>query len=60
VLDDPIAAARRAKTARSRLRTEFDWSRIAEATAVAYRQARAGGPQAFGRPKIATGNAFGA
>jgi glycogen(starch) synthase len=59
VLDDPEAAARRAKTARGRLRTEFDWSTIAEATAAAYRQATAGGPQQLGRPKIATGNAFG-
>jgi glycogen(starch) synthase len=59
VLDDPTAAAARAKTARSRLRTEFDWSTIAEATVAAYRQATVGGPRQLGRPKIATGNAFG-
>lgn len=58
VLDDRPAAARRAATAQARLAADFDWARIAEATAEVYRRARAAGPQQLGRPKIATGNAF--
>lgn len=59
VLDDPAAAASRAKTARARLRTEFSWAEIASATARAYALITTSGPRILGRPKIATGNAFG-
>jgi glycogen(starch) synthase len=62
VLDDPAAADRRAETARARLASEFDWDRIAEATAQVYAHARrrGGGPlEPIGRPKIPTGNVFG-
>ncbi|WP_020671066.1 glycosyltransferase family 4 protein [Amycolatopsis nigrescens] len=58
VLTDKRAAARRARAARARLAVDFDWSRIAEATAEVYRRARLGEPEELGRPKIATGNAF--
>ncbi|MEU3626588.1 glycogen synthase [Amycolatopsis coloradensis] len=58
VLDDEVAAARRALTAQSRLAADFDWGRIAEATVAVYRRARVGEPGELGRPKIATGNAF--
>ena len=58
VLDDPDAARRRARAARDRLTTDFDWARIAAATAQVYAAARRGGPVALGRPKIPTGNAF--
>ena len=59
VLDDPDAARRRARAARARLATDFDWARIAAATAAVYAGARPGGPVELGRPKIPTGNAFG-
>jgi glycogen synthase len=59
VLDDPAAARRRARAARSRLATDFDWARIAAATAELYAAARPAGPAELARPKIATGNAFG-
>jgi glycogen(starch) synthase len=58
VLADPAAARRRAKLARQRLATDFDWHRIAEATADVYRAAPAAAGVGLGRPKIATGNAF--
>jgi glycogen synthase len=58
VLADPAAAARRAKAARARLGAEFDWTAIAEATAAVYRSAVVRERAPFGRPKIATGNAF--
>ncbi|WP_298182019.1 glycosyltransferase family 4 protein [Saccharomonospora sp.] len=58
VLADAEAAERRAHAARSRLATDFDWGRIAQQTAQVYRRAKASPPQEFGRPKIATGNAF--
>ncbi|PRX49485.1 (1-_4)-alpha-D-glucan synthase (UDP-glucose) [Prauserella shujinwangii] len=58
VLADARAAERRAATAQSRLAADFDWARIAAATAEVYRRARPGGPQELARPKIATGNAF--
>jgi glycogen(starch) synthase len=62
VLDDPVSAANRAKAARARLRSEFDWDRIAAATAEVYARAtprRTGPIGPIGRPKIPTGNAFG-
>ncbi|MEW2501320.1 glycosyltransferase family 4 protein [Amycolatopsis sp. NPDC047767] len=58
VLGDAVAATRRARAAQSRLAADFDWGRIAEATAEVYRRARMGEPIELGRPKIATGNAF--
>jgi glycogen(starch) synthase len=58
VLDDPAAAQRRAKAAKARLSTDFDWDRIAKATSEVYASARASAPRELGRPKIATGNAF--
>jgi glycogen(starch) synthase len=60
VLDDPRAARRRADAARQRLAVDFDWTRIAAATAQVYAAARAGGPRELERPKIPTGNAFAA
>ena len=39
VLTDPAAAARRARAAKARLGTEFDWQGIAEQTAAVYRSA---------------------
>ena len=62
VLDDPAGAARRAETARARLSSEFDWDKIAEATARVYAGARrrVNEPSgSIGRPKIPTGNVFG-
>lgn len=59
VLDDPAAAARRAEAARARLAVDFDWARIAAATATVYAGARVGRPRELERPKIPTGNAFG-
>ncbi|EHR52079.1 glycosyltransferase [Saccharomonospora marina XMU15] len=59
VLTDTDAAGRRALAAQSRLAAEFDWARIAAATARVYRRARTvQRPATLGRPKIATGNAF--
>lgn len=58
VLADPAAAARRARAAKARLALEFDWTRIAEATASVYRCATVRTHPVLGRPKIATGNAF--
>lgn len=59
VLDDPAGAARRARAARARLDTDFDWVRIARRTAEVYASARTGGPVELARPKIPTGNVFG-
>jgi len=59
VLDDPAGAARRARAARARLRTEFDWDQITAATAEVYAGARRARVEPIGRPKIPTGNAFG-
>jgi glycogen(starch) synthase len=56
VLDDPGAAARRARAARARLGPEFGWAQIAARTAEVYAGAPAGGPVELGRPKIPTGN----
>lgn len=58
VLRDRRAAERRARTARTRLSADFDWARIAEATAEVYRRARAAEHEELPRPKIPTGNAF--
>jgi glycogen(starch) synthase len=58
VLVDPTAAARRARAAKARLGTEFDWQRIAEQTADVYRAATVHANEPLGRPKIASGNAF--
>jgi glycogen(starch) synthase len=59
VLADPSAAKSRARAARGRLAVDFDWNRIATATAEVYRGARTMARDTLGRPKIATGNAFG-
>jgi glycogen(starch) synthase len=59
VLDDPPAAATRATAARARLATDFDWEKIAAATAGVYAGAPVGGPRELPRPKIPTGNVFG-
>ncbi|QFZ22889.1 glycosyltransferase family 4 protein [Saccharothrix syringae] len=58
VLDDRPAAARRARAAKARLATDFDWGRIARGTAEVYRAAEVRAHEPLGRPKIATGNAF--
>lgn len=58
VLNDPAAAQRRARAAKARLGTDFDWRRIAEGTAGVYAAARIRDHGVLGRPKIATGNAF--
>jgi glycogen(starch) synthase len=59
VLDSPSAARSRARSARARLGTDFDWSTIAASTATLYAAARRHGPLALARPKIPSGNAFG-
>lgn len=59
VLDDPVAARRRAHAAKSRLSSAFDWTEIAAATAAVYAGAAVHPRQPLGRPKIASGNAFG-
>jgi glycogen synthase len=58
VLADPAAAARRARAARARLATEFDWRTITAETIAVYRSATVRDHPVLGRPKIATGNAF--
>lgn len=58
VLADPAAADRRARRAKARLAEDFDWNRIAAATAEVYRAARVGEHPPLGRPKIASGNAL--
>jgi glycogen(starch) synthase len=59
VLSDPAAAARRARAARKRLGSAFDWGRIAADTARVYAAAAPGGAVELSRPKIPTGNVFG-
>ncbi|MCX6466999.1 MAG: glycosyltransferase family 4 protein [Pseudonocardiales bacterium] len=59
VLADPAAARRRARTARTRLAAEFDWTAVAVGTAAVYAGTTSGGPQELARPKIPTGNVFG-
>jgi glycogen synthase len=59
VLADPAAAARRARAARKRLGSAFEWSRIAADTASVYAAATRSGVAELGRPKIPTGNVFG-
>ncbi|GAA3054741.1 glycosyltransferase family 4 protein [Actinokineospora globicatena] len=59
VLNDPVGARRRARAAKARLPEAFDWGRIAEQTVGVYRAAVVGEREPLGRPKIATGNAFG-
>jgi glycogen(starch) synthase len=58
VLDNPGGARTRTEAARSRLDSDFDWARIAAATARVYATARPVEQEELGRPKIATGNAF--
>ncbi|MER5260588.1 glycosyltransferase family 4 protein [Actinosynnema sp. NPDC002837] len=58
VLDDRPAAVRRARAAKSRLATDFDWSKIAEDTAAVYRSTTVRAHPTLGRPKIPTGNVF--
>jgi glycogen synthase len=58
VLDDPVAADRRARRAKARLREDFDWNKIAAATAEVYRTVELREHPELGRPKIASGNAF--
>jgi glycogen(starch) synthase len=59
VLRDPAAARSRANAAQERLAVDFDWGRIAQATAGVYASAQLVVHDVLGRPKIATGNAFG-
>ncbi|MHA6627596.1 glycosyltransferase family 4 protein [Pseudonocardia sichuanensis] len=59
VLADPAAAARRARAARKRLGSAFDWARIAADTVTVYAGATRGATVELGRPKIPTGNVFG-
>ncbi|WP_415858415.1 glycosyltransferase, partial [Mycobacterium tuberculosis] len=42
VLDDPAAAQRRARAARQRLTSDFDWQTVATATAQVYLAAKRG------------------
>ena len=58
VLDDPTAAKRRAKTAKSRLAKDFDWGLIAAQTTEVYGRATPAARGELARPKIASGNAF--
>ena len=58
VLSDPARAARRARAAKARLGTEFDWRGIAGQTSDVYRLAEVRDHPPLGRPKIASGNAF--
>ncbi|GLZ43329.1 glycosyltransferase family 4 protein [Actinokineospora sp. NBRC 105648] len=59
VLDDPGGARRRARAAKARLPVDFSWELIATQTAGVYASAVVGERVLLGRPKIATGNAFG-
>lgn len=59
VLADPRAARRRASAAMARLATDFDWDTVAADTAKVYAGACRRPPGVLGRPKIASGNAFG-
>jgi glycogen(starch) synthase len=58
VLSDRPAAVRRARAAKARLATDFDWASIAADTVAVYRAAVPRASVVLGRPKIATGNAF--
>ncbi|HEV2782114.1 MAG TPA: glycosyltransferase family 4 protein [Actinophytocola sp.] len=58
VLDDPVAADRRARRAKSRLAEDFNWTTIAAETAEVYRRTEIREHEPLGRPKIASGNAF--
>lgn len=58
VLSDPTAAAARARAAKERLATDFNWATIATDTAAVYASAVVREPRVLGRPKIATGNLF--
>ncbi|WP_199439209.1 glycosyltransferase family 4 protein [Umezawaea beigongshangensis] len=58
VLDDRPAAARRARAARARLATDFDWARIAAGTAEVYARTAPRERPPLPRPKIPTGNVF--
>ncbi len=58
VLGDPSSAAVRARAAKARLATDFNWSTIASDTATVYSAAAVREPRVLGRPKIATGNLF--
>jgi glycogen(starch) synthase len=58
VLSDPTSAATRARAAKERLGTDFDWATIASGTAEVYAAAEVREPRVLGRPKIATGNLF--
>ncbi|AUS78099.1 glycosyltransferase family 1 protein [Actinoalloteichus sp. AHMU CJ021] len=60
VLDDPAAARQRADAAFARLATDFDWDRIAADTAREYEGASRRPATVLGRPKIPSGNVFGA
>ncbi|GAA4548973.1 glycosyltransferase family 4 protein [Amycolatopsis samaneae] len=55
VLAHPAEARRRARAARARLATEFDWSVIAAQTTVLYRRAVRGLARPLPRPKIPAG-----
>jgi glycogen(starch) synthase len=58
VLDDPVAADRRARRAKARLAEDFDWGKIAAQTAEVYRRTEVREHPPLGRPKIASGNAL--
>ncbi|GGM80666.1 glycogen synthase [Lentzea pudingi] len=58
VLSDPTSAATRARAAKARLVTDFNWATIAAGTAAVYAAAVVREPRVLGRPKIATGNLF--
>jgi glycogen(starch) synthase len=59
VLDDPAGAAQRARRAAASLAVDFDWRRIAAATAAVYAGTRpSSGSTGLGRPTIPAGNAF--
>ncbi|HWO59329.1 MAG TPA: glycosyltransferase family 4 protein [Umezawaea sp.] len=58
VLADRAGAVRRARAAKARLATDFDWTKIAAGTVEVYRSAVVKAPVVLGRPKIATGNMF--
>jgi glycogen(starch) synthase len=58
VLDDPVAADRRARRAKARLREDFNWTTIAATTADIYAHTEIRDHPPLGRPKIASGNAF--
>ncbi len=58
VLSDPTAAAARARAAKARLASDFNWATIAAGTAGVYSAAVVREPRVLGRPKIATGNLF--